>query len=95
MRTMLKLTFPVETSNKAVKEGILTNTVMRFVEQMKPESAYFYPEAGKRAALFVFDLEDSTLIPTSVEPFFANLDATVELTPVMNLEDLKAGLAKM
>jgi len=94
MRMMLKVSIPVEAGNKGVKEGILPETVMRFVEQMKPESSYFFPERGLRTALFFFDLADPTMLPTAVEPFFAKLNAAIEMTPAMNLEDMKAGVAK-
>ncbi len=94
MRVMMKVSIPVEAGNRGVKEGILPETVMRFVEQMKPESCYFFPEGGQRTCLFFLDLEDPTMIPTTVEPFFMNLNASIELTPAMNLEDMKAGVAK-
>lgn len=37
---------------------------------------------------------DPTMIPSAAEPFFMNLDAAIELTPAMNLEDMKQGVAK-
>ncbi len=43
----------------------------------------------------VFDLKDSSDLPRIAEPFFMGLNATVEFTPVMNADDLKAGLGKM
>jgi hypothetical protein len=94
MRVMMKASFPVEAGNRGIKEGILPRTVMRFVEQMKPEACYFFPDGGKRTAFFVFDLKDPTLLPTVAEPFFQNLNASIEMTPVMNLEDMKAGVEK-
>ena len=94
MRVMMKVSIPVEAGNKGVKEGILPQTVMKFVEQMKPESCYFVAEGGKRTAFFFFDLKDPTMIPTAAEPFFTNLCASIEITPAMNLEDMKAGVEK-
>lgn len=94
MRVMLKVTVPVEAGNKGIKEGILPKTIMRFVEEMKPEASYFFPENGRRAALFFFDLKNPTAIPAAVEPFFSNLNAAIELTPAMNLEDMKTGVAE-
>jgi hypothetical protein len=94
MRMMMKVSVPVEAGNKGIKEGILPKTVAAFVEHMKPESCYFYPECGRRTCLFFFDLADATMIPTAAEPFFENLNAAIELTPIMNLEDMKTGLAK-
>ncbi len=95
MRTMLKVSIPVEAGNKALKEGILPKTMMGFIEQMKPEACYFGPENGKRTAIFFFDLVDPSTIPSIAEPFFVNLNASIEMTPVMNLDDLKAGLDRV
>ena len=95
MRMMLRVTIPVEQGNKAIKEGSLAKTFQAFMEEHKPEAAYFYPHKGMRSALFFFDLKDTTDIPRIVEPPFHLLNAEIEVTPVMNADDLKAGLAKV
>jgi len=92
MRTMMKVCMPVEAGNKGITEGLLPKTVMAFVEQMKPEAAFFGTENGQRTAFFVFDLKDPTMIPTIAEPFFRHLNAAVTLQPVMNLGELKTGV---
>jgi len=89
---MLKVSIPVEAGNKGIKEGTLPKTVMGFVEKMKPEACYFGPEDGKRTAIFIFDLDDPTLIPTVSEAFFMNLNAAISLSPVMNLDEMKRGV---
>jgi len=94
MRMMMKVSIPVDAGNKGVKEGILPRTVMGFVEQMKPEACYFGPEDGRRTAFFFFDLKDPTMIPTAAESFFMNLNASIEMSPVMNLDEMKAGVEK-
>lgn len=94
MRMMLKVSIPVEAGNRGVQDGSLPKTMMGFVERMKPESCYFIAEGGKRTGYFFFDLKDATMIPSAVESFFINLNAAIELTPAMNLEDMKAGVAK-
>ena len=91
---MMKVSIPVGAGNRGVKEGGLPKTVMGFVEQFKPETAFFTATGGKRTAYFVFDLKDPTMIPTAAEPFFMNLDAEIEFSPAMNLEDMKAGVEK-
>jgi hypothetical protein len=91
---MMKVSIPVEAGNRGVKEGILPKTVMGFVEQMRPEACYFTAEGGKRTAFLFFDLPDATLMPTVAEPFFMNLNAGVEWSPVMNLDDMKVGIEK-
>jgi hypothetical protein len=94
MRMMMKVSIPVEAGNRGVKEGILPKTVMGFVEQWKPEASYFIAEGGNRTAIFVFDLKDATQVPSAAEPFFINLNASVQFCPAMNLEDMKAGVEK-
>ena len=94
MRMMMKVSIPVDAGNRGVKEGGLPKTVLGFVEQFKPESCYFTAEAGMRTAFFVFDLKDPTMIPSVAEPFFQNLQASIELSPVMNLDEMKQGVEK-
>ena len=95
MRVMLRVSFPVEQGNKAIKDGSLAKTVAAFVERVKPEASYFFPNGGKRSALFVFDMQESSQIAPTAEGFFDALHAEVELTPVMNLDDLKKGLQNL
>ena len=95
MRTMMKVSIPVEAGNRAIKDGTLPKTMMAFMEQHKPEAAYFIAEDGRRTAIFVFDLKDPTWIPAVAEPFFINLEAAITCSPAMNAADLKAGLERL
>jgi hypothetical protein len=94
MRTMLKFTLPVEKGNQAYNDGSLTKTVMAMMEKLKPEAAYFTPMDGKRGGMMFFNLTEPSQIVETVEPLFLNLNAAVELVPVMNADDLKKGLPK-
>jgi hypothetical protein len=40
-------------------------------------------------------MKDASDIPAVTEPFMPNANASVELLPVMNMEDLQAGMAKL
>jgi len=62
--------------------------------KLKPEAAYFAPMDGKRAGIIFCDIADPSQIVEAVEPLFLNLDAAVEMVPVMNADDLKKGLGK-
>ncbi len=95
MRVMLKASFPIESGNRAIKDGTLGKTMGAFMDQVKPEAAYFAPEGGKRAAFFVFDMKDSSFLATVVEPLFLSLNASIEVTPVMNADELKTGLERL
>lgn len=94
MRMLLKVGIPVEAGNRAIKDGELPKTISTFVEQMKPEAVFFVGENGLRTGYFFFDLKDASTIPVACEPFFVKLNATIELTPAMNIEELKAGIAR-
>jgi len=95
MRMMLRVTVPVEHGNKAIKDGSLAKTFQSFMEEHKPEAAYFLPHKGLRSALFVFDMKDTTDVPRIAESMFHGLNAAIDMTPVMNAEDLKAELGKV
>lgn len=94
MRTLLKVTIPVEAGNKAIKDGTLPKTIQSTTDAIKPEASYFFTENGKRTAFFFFDLKDPSSIPQISEPLFINLNAEVQYYPVMNANELKAGLEK-
>jgi hypothetical protein len=92
MRTLLKATLDVTAANSAIKDGSLPKLMQEMMEELKPESSYFTTMDGSRTCLIVFDMKDPSQMPSLLEPFFLNLNAKVELCPVMNAEDLKKGL---
>ena len=47
---------------------------------------------GKRTGLIVFDLKEPSQIPVIAEPIFMAVNASIELSPVMTLEDVQTGL---
>ncbi|HJU10180.1 MAG TPA: hypothetical protein VJ728_04855 [Candidatus Binataceae bacterium] len=65
------------------------------MSHLKPEAAYFTALDGKRGGMIFFDLAEPSQIVETVEPFFLNLNATTEIVPVMNADDLRKGLAKV
>jgi hypothetical protein len=95
MRMMLKFTFPVEKGNAAIKDGSLGRTMESIMSKLKPEAAYFSPLDGQRGGMIFFDLAEPSQIVEAVEPLFLNLNASTELVPVMNGDDLRKGLAKV
>jgi hypothetical protein len=95
VRTMIRLTIPVEAGNRAFQSGTLQKTIMDLIERLKPEAAYFLPERGMRTAMLFVDLKDPSEIPAIAEPLFETLHAGVEFLPVMNVDDLKRGLGKV
>ena len=93
MRMMLKITMDTEKSNQVLRSGELQDLLQGTLDRLKPEAAYFGPEGGRRAAFIVFDMKDSSQLPPISEPLFQKVGASVDYTPVMDLQDLQKGLA--
>jgi hypothetical protein len=92
---MARISMPVESGNRAIKDGTLGAVMQRAAERWKPEAMYFTTFDGQRTAYLVFDLPDASGIPSFAEPFFAELNASLELAPVMNGDDLQKGLSQL
>src|SRR5215469_18006352 len=93
MRVMIKFAFPVEVGNAAIRDGKVEKVFQDILEELKPEAAYFFPEGGERAGLFVMDMNESSQVAEIAERFFFGLNARIEMVPVMAPEDLKIGLS--
>lgn len=93
MRTLLRVSIPVETGNAAIKAGTIGSTIERILADLKPEAAYFFnDDNGNRTGSIVFDLKDSSQIPAVAEPWYLAFNAQVTFRPVMTPQDLaKAG----
>ena len=93
MRCILTITIPVEKGNEAIRSGKLQKTMKNFIDETKPEAAYFFAIGdGQRGGFFVVDLKEPSQIPMVAEPFFLGLNAKVTIQPAMTIEDLmKAG----
>lgn len=92
MRMMLKVRFPTDVGNRALKDGSFPKLIEAAIGRIKPEAAYFVLDRGCRSAMLFFDLKDVLEMPSLAEPLFIGLGAELELLPVMNAEDLKKGL---
>ena len=94
MRTLMKVKIPTAAGNAAIKDGSLPEIVGKALASLKAEAAYFTAEDGMRTALIFFDMADSTGIPPAAEPFFMGLDAKITFAPVMNADEMRAGVGK-
>ena len=93
MRVMIKFAFPVDAGNEAMRSGKMDKVFQGILEELKPEAAYFFPEGGERAGLFVVDMKESSQVVEIAERFFFGLNAKVEFVPVMSAADLEKGLS--
>lgn len=89
MRFLLKAEWPIEAGNAAIKDGSLPGTLGSILDELKPEAAYFLATNGRRTALLIVDMQDASQIPALAEPWFLAFQASLEIVPVMVLEDLK------
>ncbi len=89
MRMFLKASWQIEGGNAAIKTGTLPTTIDSILADLKPEASYFIAENGTRTAHVYFDLKDPSQIPAVAEPWFLAFNAKVEMTPAMQIEDLK------
>ena len=91
MRVLLKAQIDSRTAIEATRAGTLQKRVGALIDRLKPEATYFYAEGDKRTMLLVFDTQDPSQLPPTLETLGA--ETTVSLTPVMTPEDLQAGLS--
>jgi hypothetical protein len=92
MRVLLTVQMDTEKATKAIADQTLPDTLKSVFDRIKPEAAYFATMEGMRTAYVVFDLKDASDIPGFAEPLFQQVGAKVNLTPVMNFEDVQTGL---
>ncbi|MFM9457074.1 DUF3303 family protein [Streptomyces europaeiscabiei] len=95
MRVLFRARMDTEKSNEAIRNGTLGKLMQASMEQVKPEAAYFTTDGGQRTCFMVFDMQESSQMPSIAEPFFLELGADVTYTPVMNPEDLQKGLSAL
>lgn len=95
MRTMIRITVPVEAGNKSITNGTLPKTIADTMDKLRPEAAYFFSDRGVRTGIMIVDFKDVSDIPAIAEPLFMAFNAAVEFIPVMNADELKKGLSKV
>ena len=97
MRIMAKFTIPTtEENNAKIRDGSMGQTLEALLGNLQPEAAYMCPVDGKRGGYLVFDMAEESEGVTKLEPLWLELGATVEIIgPVMNADDLRAGLQRL
>ncbi len=96
MKMLLTVEFPLEPFNSLVRDGQAGEVIGRILESIKPETAYFTEQDGKRGGIFVIDVATPSDVPFFAEPFFLNFQASCKFRILMSPEDLqKAGLEKL
>ncbi|HEX5293918.1 MAG TPA: hypothetical protein VFX25_34010 [Streptosporangiaceae bacterium] len=92
---MARVSMPVEVGSQAIRDGRMPKLMQNVAERWKPEAMYFTTFDGRRTAFMVFDMPESSDLPSFAEPLFQELGADVQIAPAMNADDLQRGLAQL
>ena len=96
MRMMVEFRLPTtEEVNAKIRDGSMGQTIQTMLGNLQPEAAYFCPRDGKRGGYLVFNMDGESELVTKLEPLWLELKATVEIVPVMNADDLRAGIQSL
>jgi hypothetical protein len=88
MRMMMTVEFPIEPFNGGVRNGTAGSKMMKILDDLKPEAAYFGSQNGKRGGILIVDVAKPSDIPRLAEPWFLNFNAEVTFSVVMTPDDL-------
>ena len=88
MHLMLRFTIPVEKGNEAEANGSLAKAIKELVEKVEPEGAWFHLDEGKRAGTIIFEESDPAQMTAINEPLFAELNAAIDIQPVVSMKEL-------
>ncbi|MFC9947631.1 hypothetical protein [Streptomyces pratensis] len=89
MRMLLTAQMDTEKANRSVSDGTMPKIIEEVIEQLRPEASYFTIQNGHRTCLM-----EAAQMPPLMEPLF-QAGCRISLQPVMNLDDLRAGLGGM
>lgn len=96
MKMLLSVDFPLEPFNSLVRNGKAGEILGRILETIKPETAYFTEQDGKRGGIFVVNVQNPSDVPVFAEPFFLKLNANCQFRVLMSPEELqKASLGDL
>lgn len=96
MKLLLTVEFPLEPFNSLVRNGKVGEIIGRILETIKPETAYFTEQDGKRGGIFVINVQTASEVPSFAEPFFLNFQADCRFRTLMSPQDVqKAGLEEL
>ncbi|WP_064608033.1 hypothetical protein [Photobacterium sp. J15] len=90
MKMLMNVDFPHEPFNSLVLEGKAGGIIKKILDDIRPEHSYFTENNGSRSAVLIFDITDSSKIPSYAEPFFLVFKADCHFRIAMTPADLAA-----
>jgi len=88
MRMMMLVQCPIEPFNSKVRNGTAGSTIMKILDDIKPEASYFGERDGKRGAVLIVNVDSPSDVPRLAEPWFLSFNAEVEFRICMLPEEL-------
>ena len=96
MKMLVNVVFPIEPFNSMVRNGTVGEIIGRVIDEIKPVSIYFSEQDGNRGAVMVVEVPNAAAIPSIVEPWFLNFEASCKFGIAMTPDDLiRANLSKL
>lgn len=95
MRVMLRAHMDTAATNEGIQTGGLPQAIKKLLDKVNPEAAYFGLHEGVRSCWIVFDLQDSSQLPSLTWDLFHDFNAEIEVGPVMTAGDLAKSLGAL
>jgi hypothetical protein len=95
MRMLMTVEMDNEATNRAIQDKTMPQVLESALEKFHPEAAYFTTHDGQRTAYLVLDVTEPAQMVQISEPFFSNMNAKIDWSPVMNRDDLREGLSRL
>ena len=89
MRMLMHVKLPLEPFNTANKAGTVGAKLKKILAETKPEAVYFSEYGGRRGAIMIVHVNDSSEVPALAEPWFLQFNAEVEFHIAMTPEELE------
>lgn len=95
MRLMMTIRIPVESGNRAARDGSMSQAFASLMDKIQPEAAYFTMIDGLRGAIFVYEVDEQYKLLDLHEPLFAAMGALIDEQPVLDWDDMQKAFAEL
>jgi hypothetical protein len=89
MRCLVHATLTNESGNALVRDPNFAERLQTVLGDLRPEAVYFAAADGQRSIYAVCDLASGVDIPRVAEPLWLAFNASVEITPLITMEEMQ------